>query len=185
MQLNKRERRLLLFALIIILPLLLGRYLILPYRQKGTALQEKLVQTRQQLTINSLIARDFQKYQRLLADKKAELADLSANFYRGEAGQVRLEVIKQLDRELKKNALAVKSKELELIERGEGDLTRIRYQAELEGELRAVLNFLTELNQYQKYYRVQQLEIKGGDNYSRLAVLIIIEVISIEGDNDV
>ena len=185
MQLNKREKRLLLLALIIILPLLLGRYLILPYRQKGTTLQEKLVQTRQQLTLNSLIARDFQKYRRLLANKKAELDDLSANFYRGEAGQVRLEVIKQLDRELKKNALAVKSKELELIERGEGDLTRIRYQAELEGELRAVLNFLTELNQYQKYYRVQQLEIKGGDNYSRLAVLIIIEVISIEGDNDV
>ena len=80
--------------------------------------------------------------------------------------------------------MEVKSKEVELIYPEEGDLTRIRYRAELEGDLNGVVNFLYRLANYEKYYRVSQLAIQGGDNYSCLSVFIIIEVISIEGDRD-
>ncbi|HLV10241.1 MAG TPA: hypothetical protein VKY40_08535 [Halanaerobiales bacterium] len=188
MPLSKREKRLLILAVLIILGVSLYKFALQPGLEHYQGLGEELAEQEHELLKAGLIITDREKYEGMLAETVSGLQLLEKVFYRSEINEVKLRLMEELDKLFEEKGLVVTSKEVFSgnpgEETAEEDLFRISYRVSLVGGTAELVDFLESILKKEKYYQVQELEIKNDGNDRRLTVYMVIETYSVGGRED-
>src|SRR5690554_7918777 len=94
---TKREKRLLIAAIIIIISLFGTKEIILPLIEKASYINEELVESEYQLERIKLLLESFDKYQNKFTELDKENSLYESFFYSGDPVNVRLDVLDFLD----------------------------------------------------------------------------------------
>ena len=167
---SRREKNLLIAALIIIFILLARKYLFStgPVNfsriiKEINELESELEICRKELQGMIDLVEEFEDYY----SKNKKLERL---FYSGEPADLKLEIINYLDSEITASGLLIESKEffVERVSENIADNTekkylkipvKISYQAHVKGGYQELLTFMENLEKSSKYYSIGQLEI--------------------------
>ncbi len=180
MTLNKREKGWLILAVIIITFVSLGKFVIQPGVNNYLAVQNEIREGKHELHKKNLIIRDKKKYENMLEETLLELEMVKKAFYQDEITKVKLKLMEEIDRLIKESELIVKSKEIR-VENPEEEPVIVSYLANLSGIITDLVDFLKLLTLQDKYYQVQELEIKGRENEGELNIYLVIETYCIGG----
>ncbi|TDX53275.1 hypothetical protein [Orenia marismortui] len=198
MQLNKRERRMLIIALIIIGGGSLLKWILIPIWNDYQSIDTKLSLTENKLKKGRFILRDAEKYNNKLKSIKGELAALNKTYFHGQKAKIKLQVLKIIDQYLKESSLKIKDKSVNL----EGltkydlsyselspeektiikELSMINYKLKLEGSLKNLILFLSKLTENEKLLSVDYLDINADAKESQLSIELTIKAINREGE---
>lgn len=208
---NKREKILLVIAVIVIAASFGIKRVILPTIDRFYTVTEEFDESVFKLKEAKLQLMSTDKYIKRLEEVNIENKLLEQYFYIGDPTEVRLKVLKFLDGEIKELGLVVENKEL-IIERkrennafndldkykssrnnnqlNQGEVYTVKipikltYRIQLKGSYQQLLSLLEDISTYHKYYSIGQLDIKTVNAENQLDVFIVIESYCIEGDKD-
>jgi hypothetical protein len=184
MTLSKREKSLLILAVIVIVGVSLGKFVIQPGLNRYLAIQSEIKESEHELHKSYLIIRDKEKYESMLEKASLELEMVKNAFYQNEITKVKLELMEEVDRLILENGLAIKSKEVR-VENPEKEPVSISYRASLSGKTANLVDFLESLILQDKLYQLRELEIKSGRDENRLNIYLVIETYCMGGkDNE-
>ena len=209
---NKREKILLIIAIIVLIALFGVKRVLLPTIDRFYTVIKELDESVFELEEAKLQLMSIDKYIKTLEEVNSENQQLEQFFYKGDSSDLRLEVLKFLDERINELGLSFESKEL-IIDRGSQDIefngsntyqptqdedkqldqgekfvvknpVKFIYRTQLKGSYEQLLSLLEDISTYHKYYSVSQLDIKASADESQLSVFIVIESYCIEGDKD-
>lgn len=210
MTISKREKRLLFLALII-LPLLFSlKYLIIPSIDEYFLIEKQLQEFEYKLEMDNIKLQSVDRYIEQIEGLDLELEKIEKRFYSGQVETIRIEILKELDKLIRKSNLKAERKELNIEELDldnddNGDrflsartgvaideieeafyekfrLYRFRYQLQLEGTMEELLLFLESLSQQQKFYNLYQMDLRRSASENSLIIMLIVDSYSIGDD---
>ncbi|OCL27230.1 hypothetical protein U472_07100 [Orenia metallireducens] len=181
MKLNKREKRLLLFALVVMITVSSVKWLILPAIRYQRTFADIYINKENQWLKSPMLLRNGQKYQHKLREEIGRLEELKSFTFSGKALQVQLELLETVDGYLKESGLEITDKKIEVEEVDTDNLRIIYYILSLNGKLEELVNFLDSLNNANKFLIVDKLIIRKGQasRYNNLKVNLRIKAINI------
>jgi len=189
MKLNKREKRLLLFALAIMITVSSAKWIILPAIRYKRTFASNYLRKENQWKKSPMLLKNGQKYQQKLREELGRLEELKSFTFSGEALQVQLDLLEIVDRYLKESGLQITDKKIEVEEDETDNLRVIYYILSLNGKMKELVNFMESLNNANKFLIVDKLIIRKGQasSYNGLKVNLRIKAINIineETDSD-
>ncbi|PRX30484.1 type II secretion system (T2SS) protein M subtype b [Orenia metallireducens] len=189
MKLNNREKRLLLFALAVMLTVSIVKWGILPAIRYKRTFAVTYMKKEKQWQKTSMLLRNGQKYQHKLREEIAKLEELKSFTFSGKEIQVQLKLLETVDGFLKESGLEITDKKIEVEESETDNLKIVYYILSLNGKLEHLVNLLESLNNANKFLIVDKLIIRKGQasRYNDLKVNLRIKAINIideEIDND-
>lgn len=181
-KLNKREKFLLILAIVIIIGVSTTKLVIIPLWTGYQGLNSKLSTREHQWKKSKLTLKSGKRLKGNLEEIKGELIAINSLFFNKELDKVKLEVLNTLDSYIKSSNLELKNKDLELDHDSETNLSKVVCRLALKGELTELIKFLERLNQTKRLYMVENLDLSGGENTTQLSISMIVKVINRKGD---
>lgn len=178
MNLSKRERKLLILSIVIIITVSLFKWVILPYRTERDFINFRIQEQESILKRSKELINDGKEAKIRLAEKKNNLELLNTLVFQKEDSKLQLQVMDIIDQYLKEANLRFLTKDLQL-EKVEG-LSRHYFRLNLEGELSSLVSFLDKLEKEEKIYIVEQLDLRQTNIVNNLSIFIVIKVINRE-----
>ncbi|MFW6238804.1 MAG: hypothetical protein ACOC5A_06180 [Halanaerobiales bacterium] len=183
--LSDREKKLLVFTVILIAGFSLYSYLLAPAYGQYREMKEKVNELEHNLQKEKMELQGREKYQRELVVVSREIIRMEDHIYDPDIKKARMDFINEVDGELQDNNLQVQNKDINITSPEEDrELTSLEYQLSFAGELLDVLRFLNGVNLGEKLYRIKELEIQADQNMENLSVYTVITAYCKEGEND-
>ncbi|ACL70612.1 hypothetical protein [Halothermothrix orenii] len=180
MALTRREKKLLVTAIIIIVTVSLVKWGLLPLWNKYDHIHKESLKLEHEIEKSKFVINSSLKYLNILEEKKQELRLLKSSFFKGKPEKIKLSVLNNLDKYIRECQLKVITKNVEMVNDNGSGYKSLKYHIHLEGRLLNLVRFLERLNQSHKTYLVQALSIKGDVSTSFLTFNLVIQVIFFE-----
>ncbi len=199
MKLSKREQRLLIIAVVIIVSVLSSKYLIIPKWKEYQNIKQELVQQSHLLKRSKLIIKQGRRVKEQLITVKAKLEASNSLLFNSKEDRLKLKVLQVVDANIKEAGLEIRNKNLtvrdisyrdlqiELSAEQEeflDDLEEIVYRLSLTGELEELSDFLNQIKQEEPLYLIDNLEVSPLQEDNRLLINLDLKAINRKGDND-
>ena len=197
MKINKRELKLIIIAVVIIVSVSLLKYIILPWWNDYQSLANDIAEQKHMLKKHRLIVSRSSKVKERVVNLDSKLAAIDKLLFNQSQDQVKLKLLKGIDQEIKKSGLEIKIKNLsvervkynnltgQLSQKKEKLLDRLEvivYRLALKGDLSELVNLLNQINNKEKLYIIDRLEITPRPNMDQLLISLDIKVINRKGD---
>lgn len=195
---SRREKKMLIIGLVILLVILCIKYLFAPAGDKFKEIVGETSEISFELEKSHLQITSIQRNIKRFEDLFIECKSLENLFYIGASSDLRLEIVNYLDEEIIKSGLVIESKEftMERVEQNESFIEdilennlltipiRFTYQAQLNGGYYEFLTFMESLENHYKYCSISQLDIRSSSDKSKLDIFLVINSYCIEGGKD-
>lgn len=183
MNLNSRERKLLILAVIIIGGGSLLKWVILPGVDAYQNLQAQLQTAEHNWQRKQMLLDRSQKYKQQLATKQGKLQAVKKLLFGGNLNQARLRALNILEEQIKSSGLQVNNKSIEVTEKKEQNYRLINYNLTLFGRYNQLIKFLQGIRQKKKHFITNKLRINGERNRRnvKLRINISLTIINSKG----
>ncbi len=185
MGLSKREKMLLIIAILIIGIGSIIMWVIIPLRDNYNQLNNQKNELEMELERINLVLLDTEKNINRLQSEKLKMINIKSLFYNSSSENFRYQVSNKIDNYIKNSGLELRNKQigLQTINNNE-NLNKLIYQANLEGDMEQILSFLQDLNNSDRLLRTGQLELRRGDSGENLLIHISVEAVNLKGGID-
>lgn len=177
MQLTKREVKLLVLAVVIIGGSLVYKWGVKPLISSHRSLENRLSVKQREWANKKRLLQESKRYKKSLQQAQAETRELAALTFAANINHAQLKGLSVLESQIKQSGLEVKNKELRLATPDNATYDLIYYDFALGGSLQALTNFLKGLNEAQKLFIIDELQLRQIEPDSPLEIKVAIKTL--------
>ncbi len=185
MQLSKREIRLLIVAVVIVISGSLLKWGLLPAVDSYQSLQDQITAAQQKLAEKKRLLKKVEQYKTNLAQAKGKVTAQKKLLFTGSLDQVQIKGLNILEQEIRKSNLEVQNKNIQVRKKKNQKVNLIAYNFTLDGKYKDLISFLGDITRQNKYFLVEKLSVNSRiQRRDNLRINIKCTIISKEGDAD-